>query len=92
MKRVISIVLSILMLAAMIALIFSAIHLYQNWKAYQKGTDTYQELSSSFVERPEDKKPAEDKPDNPKPDTLQIDFAGLQAMNPDIILQSLNII
>lgn len=85
MKRMISIVLSILMLAAMIALIFSAIHLYQNWKAYQKGTDTYQELSSSFVERPEDKKPAEDKPDNPKPDTLQIDFAGLQAMNPDII-------
>lgn len=38
MKRVISIVLSILMLAAMIALIFSAIHLYQNWKEYQKAS------------------------------------------------------
>ena len=67
MKRMISILLSILMLAAMTALVFSAIHLYQNWKAYKKGADTYQDLSSSFIERPEDKKPAEDKPDNPKP-------------------------
>ena len=66
-------------------LIFSVWKLRGIYGEYQEGEDTYEELSA-FVEEPEDT--PEDETDEPEAEPsgyLQIDFAGLQAVNPDVI-------
>ena len=72
-------------LLAIGALAFSAWKLRGIYGEYQEGEDTYEELSA-FVEEPEDT--PEDETDEPEAEPsgyLQIDFAGLQAVNPDVI-------
>lgn len=67
------------------ALIFSAWKLRGIYGEYQKGEESYEELAS-FVEEPEDTpKPDEEEPGAEPSGYLQIDFAGLQAVNPDVI-------
>ena len=70
-------------LLAIGALAFSAWKLRGIYGEYQEGEDTYEELAS-FVEEPEDK-PEPDKSDAEPDGYLQIDFEGLQAVNPDVI-------
>ena len=66
-------------------LIFSAWKLRGIYGEYQEGEDTYEELSA-FVEEPEDTpEDATDEPEAEPSGYLQIDFAGLQAVNPDVI-------
>lgn len=70
-------------LLAIGTLAFSAWKLRGIYGEYQEGEDTYEELAS-FVEEPENK-PEPDKTDIEPDGYLQIDFEGLQAVNPDVI-------
>ena len=72
-------------LLAIGTLAFSAWKLRGIYGEYQEGEDTYEELAS-FVEEPEDTpKPDESETDAEPEGYLQIDFEGLQAVNPDVI-------
>ena len=70
-------------LLAIGALAFSAWKLRGIYGEYQEGEDTYEELAS-FVEEPEETSEP-DKTDIEPDGYLQIDFEGLQAVNPDVI-------
>ena len=94
MKRIALVVGVLLMITAGIALVLSCILLFQSYEDYQKGTNTYEEMSHSYIQQPDKEK--EERKDSRETQqskgseetvqgNLQIDFEGLQEVNPEII-------
>lgn len=94
MKRITLVLGVLLMIMAGIALVLSCMSLLQSYEDYQKGTDTYEEMSHSYIQQPDKEKEerkdsSETQKSNESKETaqenLQIDFEGLQEVNPEII-------
>lgn len=94
MKRIIVAVGVLLMIVAGVALTVSCILLLQTYEDYQKGTNTYEDISHSYTQQPE--KENDERKESPETQqangssemtqgSLQIDFEGLQEVNPEII-------
>lgn len=80
----------VLFVAALCVLVFSAYNLIKIFLSYKEGTDEYNELRQyTAVVSPEPEKPVDEPEENtgePEPVTapLTVDFASLQAINPDV--------
>lgn len=94
MKRITLVLGVLLMITAGIALVLSCMSLLQSYEDYQKGTGTYEEMSHSYIQQPDKEKEerkdsSETQKSNKSKETaqenLQIDFEGLQKVNPEII-------
>lgn len=84
------IILPFVALISIVLLIFSVFRLLEGWEDYQKGTNTYEELNDSFVKQygrkgEEEKEKEQSTEEISLPGTLEVDFVGLQEINPDIM-------
>lgn len=92
MKRITLVLGVLLMIMAGIALVLSCMSLLQSYEDYRKGTDTYEEMNHSYIQQPDkEKKKGRRKTQKSNEskeiaqENLQINFEGLQEVNPEII-------
>lgn len=92
MKRITLVLGVLLMIMAGIALVLSCMSLLQSYEDYRKGTDTYEEMNHSYIQQPDKEKKKgsckTQKSNESKEiaqENLQINFEGLQEVNPEII-------
>lgn len=79
---------SIILVAAVCVFLFSAVQLVKIFLEYKKGTDEYdrvREYVTAVQEPTEETEEPGAEEETPAPVSPQVDFSGLQAINPDII-------
>ena len=81
----------ILLLASLAVFAFAAWKLFGIYSEYHKGTETYEELQD-YVQEPKEKDEpssedgtSKESPEDTENIYLQVDFAGLKKVNPDVI-------